>query len=983
MDDFEDYFNDLEEQTDDNNYNYSYEEEDNGYIEDSLGNFDDFMNDSDEFTSFITSGYGTRPTSTLGTSSITAEDIEEENDACEIINSLHLDIPELEPILSSNNSPKKRVQTRNGRGALTRPKMTDLGFKMSKMILKNNKTDAKQEEEFEGAGQLELIESGDSLVDNYGQPRKKQKTGKRGRPKGTVKVGTQFGRASSTHALPPNVSALMGQANVAYVQKQYPKAIELYLQVVQRAPASPEPYYSLGLVYEEQGNFDKAASYFLITAHLQPRADGDLWRKIAALLVQVDPPRKDQAIYCLTRAIKAPKELDYRFKDDFPLFWLRAKLQLETGQYRSVISGFGTALRGHFSQDPEDLELFVDVAKLAVKMSLAYVAAEVFENVFRSILTAALPLTWSHLNLLIELAEIDKDYAAVLEAIDEFAVPCYLQSGREQGKTDWILKSPQEQLAKALESDEMPAELKLKICLAQVHLRKPCASEEILGLLQKVEKPGIKLKLATAEALSLANAPLSAVKIFIECIEEDSSLATSDFYLKIGQNYRKGGEIGMAIVMFLAVLEVDSEHKATRLALSEAYRSLGQAEQALQVLPPSEGTGEDNVNNFVEREEFINWQGLDELFTKIIGIGVEARSEDLNGKEEESSDDSDGEIYSSQSKQKLRFGPERQKRANRNKKMLPQMASLRQFYDNLMRTDDREAGETLLQYFSDNVEYFRSRETTGGGLEAEEWSEALLKILILQAKDLQLLSVGKSEWNRLIRILKSILGSNLRVGSIKWRVLGLILGEKAGKWDDFMIENVKALISSNTNGVTALISSGYLQKSQEFLSSYYHPITFRFFSRLNLRLMQSNPALLVLLGHQSLETLNYEEATKMYMKAEEIMPQWRFLKLCIGNALLGRAFQRTCSNQMARLMQAMGYFLLYIKGVDDDQNGQRWFNVARAFHQAGFMNQAVQFYEKSIGSGCEWIAEIAKYNLSRLYLQSGSPGMARALLKNK
>lgn len=978
--DFEDYFNDLEPQEE-----VIFED----YVsEDYESAFDEFMNDSEEFTSFISSGYGTRPASTLSTSNITAEDIE--TGPNDIINSLHLDIPELEPILS-NNSPKKRTPlsspTKNK--TVSRPKMTDLGFKMSKMIMNTNATARGNSDEFEVAGELELAESGDSLVDNYGQPRKKQKTGKRGRPKGTVKVGTQFGRASSTHALPPNVSALMGQANVAYVQRQYLRAIELYLQVIQRAPASPEPYYSLGLVYEEQGDADKAASYFLITAHLQPRAEGELWRKIAALLVQVDPPRKEQAIYCLTRAIKAPKRPDYKFKDDFPLFWLRAKLQLEMGQYRSVISGFGTALRGHFFQDSEDLELFIEVAKLAVKMSLAYVAADVFDSVFRSVGVAGLPLTWSHLNLLIELAETENDYAAVLAAIEEFAVTCYLQNGREQGRTDWILKSPQEQLQKALNSEEMPAELKLKMLLAQIHLRRPVASDEILGLLQRIERPGIKLKLATAEALSLANAPLAAVKILTECLEEDASLATSDFYLKIGHNYRKGGELGMAVEMFLAILEVEPEHKATRLALSEAYRSLGQVEQALQVLPPVssvEGTSEE-VGGPVE--EFINWKGLDELFTKIIGIGIEAKTEDSFEEEDvESVSDSDSEIYT-QTRNKLRFGPERQKRAaNRNKKLLPQNISLRSYYENLMRRDDRRAGETLLQYFSDNVEYFRrdgGREGTGG-LGAEEWSEALLKVLIMQSKEFaQISHVGKNEWNRLVRVLKNILGSNLRVESVKWRVFGLILGEKTGKWDDFMIENVRSLIYLNTNGMTALISSGYLHKSPEFLASFYHPITFRSLNRLNRRLMQLNPALLVLLGHQSLETLNFEEAARMYLKAAEIVPQWRFLRMCVGNALLSRAFQRTCSNQLARLMQAIGYFLSYIEGSteDDIEMGQRWFNVGRAFHQAGFLSQAVQFYEKSLGSGCNWIARLAKYNLSRLYLQSGSPGMARALLKKR
>ena len=79
-------------------------------------------------------------------------------------------------------------------------------------------------------------------------------------------------------------------------------------------------------------------------------------------------------------------------------------------------------------------------------------------------------------------------------------------------------------------------------------------------------------------------------------------------------------------------------------------------------------------------------------------------------------------------------------------------------------------------------------------------------------------------------------------------------------------------------------------------------------TRLNRRWMQGKRAVIAAPRHQSLETQNYEEAVKMYWRALNLCPQWRFVKLCIGNALLGRAFQRTCSNQLATLAQTVGYF---------------------------------------------------------------------------
>ena len=939
------------------------------YEEETNCSYDDFLHDPAEFASFISSGYGTRSTSTLG-----IEEGEMDVNASGIINSLQLNIPELTPILS--NSPKR---TRLNAAAITansRPKMTDLGFKLSKMIMSSSSSGkASNGSDF---FEEDLLESGDALVDNYGQPKKRQKTGKRGRPKGTTKVGTQFGRASSTHALPPNVSALMGQANVAYVQKQYPKAIELYLQVVQRAPSSPEPYYSLGLVYEELGDADKAASYFLIAAHLQPRAEGELWRKIAALLVQVDPPRKEQAIYCLTRAIKAPKPLrsDYRIEDDFPLFWLRAKFQLETGQYRSVITGFGAALRGHFSQDPEDLELFVQVAKLSMRMSLAYVAAGVFQNVFRSVMVAALPLTWSHLNILIELWEIDDDYRAIIDSIEEFGVACYLQSGREQGKTDWHLKSPKEQLEKALGSGEMPTELKLKLAVARVHLRQPpFSAEALLGLLNQIAKPSMKAKIAVADALSVVNAPMSAVQILLECIDEDAELADPEMCLKIGQNYRKAGEIEMAIESLLAVLQVEPEHRATRLALSEAYRSLGKIEEALQILPSDLETA-----SKASEEEFLNWRGLDELFVRVVGVGID-RTGPMDTFEEVPSDED--EIYTDLPpvrSGKLRFGPERTRRTGKGKRppLLPSSMDQRAHFNALIRENDAKAAGDLLQFFSDNVEHFRGDTVPSGGLEPEEWSEALLKILALQACRCR----NKNEWDRLIRIYRNMLATNLRVidVSVKWRVMGLLLAERAGRWDDVMIEALKNLIgkmNEKGRGVISLLPGIYLTGSPVLLAAFYHPITFRFMTRLNRRWMCSTAPLLVLLGHQSLETQNYEEAIRMYWRASNLIPQWRFLKLCIGNGLLGRAFQRTCSNQLATLAQAVGYILEYSR--ESSCRSQGYYNAARAMHQAGFLDAAVKFYKRAMEEGPT--ALMAKYNLSRLYLQCGSAEMARLTLK--
>jgi hypothetical protein len=455
---------------------------------------------------------------------------------------------------------------------------------------------------------------------------------------------------------------------------------------------------------------------------------------------------------------------------------------------------------------------------------------------------------------------------------------------------------------------------------------------------------------------------------------------------------------------------VNPEHRETRLALSEAYRSLGKVEQALQVLPSSEVSLQVNVvAGKEEEEEFINWDGLNDLFTKVIGVGIEIESGSGNEDDQDEEEDlyEEDSVYiegsegASETRQrpKLRFGPERQRRLNRSKRPVlrelstQQKTALRQNYDALMQQSDLQAADDILKTFSDSTEHFREsskasvnsgKRRTIHGLDDEEWSRGLLKVICLQAADCCRRNAMGVEWDRLIRILKTILALKMKENSLQWRVLGLLLAGRANRWD-FAIECIKYLIANGSSTMVFLLPGVYMHRSSEFLTAFYHPVAFRFLGRLNARIRRSNPGLLVVLGHQSLATHNYEEAARLYFEAARLEPRWRFLKLCLGNALLSRSLQRTCSNQLARLLQALTYFVQYHReGSGND--AQDDFNLARAFHQIGFMQEAIKFYTRCINnstsSSTRSIQSLAKYNLSRLYLHCGSPGMARLVLSS-
>lgn len=76
----------------------------------------------------------------------------------------------------------------------------------------------------------------------------------------------------------------MGDANLAYTFREFPRAVELLTQIVRRAPASAQPYRTLGLVHEESRRPHKALQCFLIAALLAVVPRGKRWAEWARLL---------------------------------------------------------------------------------------------------------------------------------------------------------------------------------------------------------------------------------------------------------------------------------------------------------------------------------------------------------------------------------------------------------------------------------------------------------------------------------------------------------------------------------------------------------------------------------------------------------------------------------------------------------------------------------------------------------------------------
>uniref|UniRef100_A0A1S3XGB5 General transcription factor 3C polypeptide 3-like n=1 Tax=Nicotiana tabacum TaxID=4097 RepID=A0A1S3XGB5_TOBAC len=88
---------------------------------------------------------------------------------------------------------------------------------------------------------------------------------KRGRRKGTKnKVSSELKRK-------------LGDATLHYAHGRYEEAIHVLNEVIRLSPNLPDPYHTLGLIYNAIGDKKRSMDFYMLAAHLAPK-DASLWK---------------------------------------------------------------------------------------------------------------------------------------------------------------------------------------------------------------------------------------------------------------------------------------------------------------------------------------------------------------------------------------------------------------------------------------------------------------------------------------------------------------------------------------------------------------------------------------------------------------------------------------------------------------------------------------------------------------------------------
>lgn len=444
----------------------------------------------------------------------------------------------------------------------TRQRMTDLGFRMSKMVLlqQGSQEGAKKHNDFmieDDSSTAAFADQGpDPLLERHLLGRRRNKPGVRGRPK---KEDHGFGSRSKSQHYPPEVAKLMGTANQAYVSRSYAEAIPCLLEVVRRVPDSFEPYHTLGLIYEEQGVMDKAFSYYLIAAHLCKR-DPELWHHAGQLALELK--RMRDAVYCISRLLRLSPQED--------LFWTRARLWLDLGEYRMAVVGFVPLIKLRLCEGEEEngdqaMELTVKIARLAISLRLGGVLGKMLEQILSH---STRRLRWSTVGLLLDLYLSAEHYDQTLNAIERFAP--VLAAPTLGSATDWLLVDQTERVRRSLA--HLPAEIQGRQAIAQV--RSGRSSLVDLARLNQQLTDHANLRLLLGQAYLLMKMWADALSMFLPLLDVPS-LGNVQLCVCIGRCYEQLGRNEKASEILEAACQFDPT-----FALATSLRDAIQAKLA-------------------------------------------------------------------------------------------------------------------------------------------------------------------------------------------------------------------------------------------------------------------------------------------------------------------------------------------------------------------------------------------------------------------
>ncbi|CAN7943158.1 unnamed protein product, partial [Ixodes hexagonus] len=405
--------------------------------------------------------------------------------------------------------------------------------------------------------------------------------------------------------LPKDLQGLMGEANLCFARGDHEDAIKMCMEVIRLVPRAPEPFQTLGMLYEEMGDPAKALQFSLIGAHLSPD-DADEWARLGELSLEQGDVR--QATTCYARAVRAhPANLDLRL-ELCTLYEQAGEQKKALDCCSSLVQQMGPA------QGAQCLQLSRELAKVHHQRGNVTAAITVLQSALNK---CPSDIASEDVNMLLELQLGEKLYTDALMVLhthcgvsllplgsgEEFSSAISSETGgmrRFERYTKWKKGEKQKTVVVCLLSSMawccslcscevppvLPVDLRVKLMLSLIHLD---GEHLILGLVDQLGREDPEevgdLMLDVAEAFLEKGSPGRALPLLAQLVStKNYSLAA--VWLRYGECLHQLGRLEEATSVYARVCRMAPGHAQARLTLCSLLLKQGRTDEAIACLEP-------------------------------------------------------------------------------------------------------------------------------------------------------------------------------------------------------------------------------------------------------------------------------------------------------------------------------------------------------------------------------------------------------------
>ncbi|KAK4321495.1 hypothetical protein Pmani_007691 [Petrolisthes manimaculis] len=373
--------------------------------------------------------------------------------------------------------------------------------------------------------------------------------------------------------LPAALQGLMGEANLRYAHREYDEAIKMCMEVIRQFSHAPEPYQTLGMIYEEKKMVNKSLQFLLIAAFLSPNAEE--WEKLADLSCHQGDLQ--QAVFCWGRAIKAnPQNLNYH--------WARCNLLEHLGEKLKALKGYTHMLKYlQTDQGKDGLKLAKEIAQIHYENKDVHLARNAMETAFKkypSYVTAV------DVNLILEVLMHQQEYQRCVEVLVlHSGVRLLHKDIPEEEFSKWNLENQLGAATECFVPLDLLIDLRTKLTIALIHIRAIELAAPLVDLLMnESEETFGDLYLDIAEAYMSAEFHEVALTLLRPLIKSERFSVAAVCWLKFGECLAAVDQMEEAAQAYSKVVQLAPQHAEARLTLSPILQSLGRLDEALLIL---------------------------------------------------------------------------------------------------------------------------------------------------------------------------------------------------------------------------------------------------------------------------------------------------------------------------------------------------------------------------------------------------------------